>query len=302
MDSKERYDVIIIGGSYAGLAAGMALGRALRKVLIVDSGNPCNKQTPHSHNFLTNDGKTPLEIATIAREQMKTYTSVSILDDTVTNARETSTGFEVVLESGLSFGARKLVLATGVRDIMPAIPGFAESWGISALHCPYCHGYEVRNERTGVIGNGDIGYEIASLISNWTKELMLFTNGPSSLTGEQFSRLQKHKINVVEKKVSGVTQDGGYIQEILLEDGQKVPVKAVYIRLPFIESSGLPAVLGCEMTADGYIKIDAMHRTTRRGIFACGDNVSRMRTVANAVAMGTMTGFVVNRELIDEEF
>lgn len=122
----------------------MALGRALRYVLVIDGGDPCNKQTPHSHNFLTNDGKTPSEIVALARKQVKSYRCVTLLNGVVTNGKKTDEGFHVELASGEKYMSRKLVFATGIKDILPAIPGFAECWGISVLHCPYCHGFEVR--------------------------------------------------------------------------------------------------------------------------------------------------------------
>src|SRR5688500_15240100 len=163
MTDKTKFDVIIVGGSYSGLAAGMALGRALKQVLIIDSGQPCNRQTPHSHNFITQDGKTPKEIATLARQQVKMYHTVKLFEGLATNGAKTENGFEIQTASGETFNAKKLIFATGVRDLMPDMKGYAECWGISVLHCPYCHGYEVRNEKTGILGNGDYGFEFSGL-------------------------------------------------------------------------------------------------------------------------------------------
>ena len=150
MKQEKQYDIIIVGGSYSGLAAGMALGRALRRVLIIDGGAPCNQQTPHSHNFLTNDGKTPKEIAGLARQQVLQYDTVEWLDAFVIAANKTDTGFELQVQTGEVFTAKKLVFATGIKDIHPEIPGFSACWGISVIHCPYCHGYEVRHQKTGI--------------------------------------------------------------------------------------------------------------------------------------------------------
>ena len=160
MSDKKHFDVIIIGGSYSGLAAAMALGRALRKVLIIDSGKPCNRQTPYSHNFLTQDGKTPKEIATLAKQQVTMYDSVEFFNSLATKVSKTENGFEVQTSSGDIFKSKKLIFATGIKDEMPSIKGFSECWGISVLHCPYCHGYEVRNETTGIFGNGEYGFEL----------------------------------------------------------------------------------------------------------------------------------------------
>lgn len=299
---RNRYDVIIVGGSYSGLAAGMALGRALRKTLIIDSGNPCNKQTPHSHNFLTNDGKTPGEIAALAKRQVQEYDTVSFLDGLVTAGIKTEHGFELQVQSGENLTARKLIFATGIKDIMPDISGFSECWGISALHCPYCHGYEVRRQRTGILANGDNGFELSSLISNWTSDLTLFTNGKSVLTDQQTNKLRKHNIGITEKEIERIEHKSGYIENILFGDGTSVSVKALYARLPFIQQLSVPEALGCELTTEGYLKIDPAQRTTIPGVFSCGDNASRTRTVANAVSMGATTGIMVNKELIEEDF
>lgn len=302
MKQENQYEVIIVGGSYSGLSAGMSLGRALRKVLIIDGGYPCNKQTPYSHNFLTNDGKTPNEIAGIARKQVQQYPTVSFLDTLATAGKKTEIGFEIQVQTGETFAAQKLVFATGIKDIMPALAGFAESWGISVLHCPYCHGYEVRHQKTGILANGDAGIELASLISNWTNDFTLYTNGKSTLTKKQATKLEKHHIKMVEAEIYQLEHQNGFIQNIIFRDGSKAPLKALYARLPFVQHSTIPQSLGCELTNEGYIKIDPSQKTTVHGVYACGDNVTRIRTVSNAVAMGTTTGLMLNKELIEESF
>lgn len=217
----KNYDVIIIGGSYSGMAAAMALGRALKQVLIIDSGNPCNKQTPYSHNFLTQDGNPPFTIASKAKEQVEKYDTVTYLSDTALCGSKTSNGFTIETEKGKIFSADKLIFATGITDILPNIKGITECWGISVLHCPYCHGYEVKDETTGIIGNGENGFEMVKLIANWTKDLTLYTNGPSTLSYEQTKLLYKHLIKVDERKISELTHKGGHIENILLMMEQK---------------------------------------------------------------------------------
>jgi thioredoxin reductase len=302
MENNNNFDVIIVGGSYSGLAAGMALGRALRKVLIIDSGKPCNRQTPHSHNFLTQDGKTPNEIATLGKQQVQMYSTVSFLEALAINGIRTENGFQVEVASGEKFTAKKLVFATGITDIMQNIPGYAECWGISVLHCPYCHGYEVRNEKTGILGNGEYGYEFSSLIFNWTKDLTLYTNGKSTLTAEQTLKLRKHNIRIEESEIEKFEHVDGYLQNIIFKNGIAASVKALYARSPFVQHCGIPELLGCELNDDCFIKVDPAQKTTIPGVFASGDNTTRIRTVANAVAMGTNAGMMVNKELIEEEF
>ncbi len=302
MKQENEYETIIIGGSYSGLAAGMALGRSLRKVLIIDSGSPCNQQTPQSHNFLTNDGKPPGEIAHAAKLQVQAYSTVTFLDAVATAGSKTVDGFQIQVQSGETFSAKKLVFASGIKDIMPDIPGFAACWGISVLHCPYCHGYEVRHQQTGILANGDAAFELSTLISNWTSDLAIFSNGKSTLNEQQVKKLRENKISIIETEIDRLEHRNGYIEQIVFRDGTKATVKAIYARLPFVQHSTVPHALGCELTPEGYILTDREQRTTVPGVYACGDNTTRMRTVANAVAMGTAAGMMLNKELTEEEF
>lgn len=299
---SETFDVIIIGGSYSGLSAGLALGRSLRSVLIIDSGKPCNRQTPHSHNFLTQDGQTPAAIAAVGRQQVEKYETVKFFSGLATGGRKTSEGFEIQTDSGRNFTARKLIFASGIRDIMPAIDGFAECWGISVIHCPYCHGYEVRNQPTGILGNGEYAYEFSSFILNWTKDLTVFTNGPTMLSKEQSAKLKAHNVRVVETEIQNLEHTNGYLDRIIFKDGTSIGVNALYARPAFEQHCSIPEMLGCEFTEEGYIKIDSFQKATVPGVFACGDNTTRMRSVANAVSMGTLAATVVNKEIIFEDF
>lgn len=300
--AHKNFDVIIIGGSYSGLSAGMALGRALKQVLIIDSGKPCNAQTPHSHNFITHDGETPHAIARKAKEQVAKYPTIEFYSGVAVGGKKIDSGFEITTETGELVTAKKLLFATGVKDIMPTIKGADACWGISMIHCPYCHGYEVRNEKTGILANGEIAFEFSKLINNWTKELTLFTNGKSTLTAEQTSNLEEHGIDVVEKEIEAFQHTDGTIEEVHFKDGSTTKLKAMYAKLPFVQHSDIPKTLGCELTEQGYIQVDAFQKTTVPGIYASGDNCTPMRSVANVVAMGTMAGVMISRELIDEAF
>lgn len=300
MENK-NFDVIIAGGSYSGLSAAMALGRSLRNVLIIDNGKPCNRQTPHSHNFVTHDGKTPSEIAQLARKDVEKYNTVHFYNGTVAKTQKTIGGFEVEISSGEKFKAKKLILASGVKDTMPDIPGFAECWGISVIHCPYCHGYEVKNEATGILSNGDMAYEFSKLIFNLTKNLTLLTNGKATFTEEQLEKLNQNKIILNEDEIAGIEHTNGFIQKIVFKNGKEIPLQALYAKIPFEQNINVDD-LGFEITEQGFIKVDMMQKTTVPGVFACGDNVTMMRSVANAVAQGNFAGAVVNKELSDEEF
>jgi len=296
------FEVIIIGGSYSGLSAAMALGRSLRKVLVIDAGNPCNKQTPHSHNFLTQDGKTPAEISAIARKQVEQYKSIAFFSGYAVEGKKTKKGFEINTESGDSFTSKKLIFATGIKDIMPDIPGFTECWGISVIHCPYCHGYEVRNEKTGIISNGDFAMEYTKLINNWTKDLTLFTNGKSTLNKEQTDKITSKGIHIIESKIDRIEHINGNLTGLIMVDGTTVPLTALYSKVDFVQHSEIPSSLGCEFTDHGFIEADHFQKTAVPGVFSCGDNTSMFRAVSHAVASGTMAGAICNKELIDETF
>lgn len=302
MEISKTYDVIIIGGSYAGLSAAMALGRAVRTLLVLDNGKPCNTQTPHSHNFLTQDGKTPKEIATVAKEQVSKYETITFVDDTAIAAAKTGNGFQISTAKGDVFKTKKIIFASGVKDELPNIEGFAECWGISVIHCPYCHGYEVRNRTTGIFANGDIAYEFTKLIWNWSKDLTLFTNGKSTLSPEQTKELQSKQINIVEKEIVKVSHQNGQLEHLVFSDGTTQRLDALYAKLGFKQNTDLPVHLGCALSESGYINVDAMQKTTVDGVFACGDNTNMMRSVANAVYSGNMAGAIASKELIAEEF
>lgn len=298
MTHAQETEVLIIGGSYAGLAAAMALGRALRRVVVLDSGRPCNRQTPHSHNFLTQDGETPAAIQARALEQVLRYPTVQIIAAEAITAQATPLGFAVGAIDGQQFVAQKMILATGIEDLLPELPGLAECWGISVLHCPYCHGYEVHDQPLGVLNNGDAGFMQARLIRNWTPNLTLFTNGPATLTETQAQQLQQQKIAIEEAPVLAVQHTHGYMRGLKLANGTKFPLTALFTHVPFRQHSTLSAQLGCQLTSTGHLEVDDWQKTSVPGVYAAGDATTPMRSVANAVAAGTRAGAFVNHELL----
>ena len=299
---QKTFDVIIIGGSYSGLSAAMSLGRSLRQVLVIDSGLPCNRQTPHSHNFITQDGEKPAVISAKAKLQVELYKTVHFYNGLATKAIKNEAGFEISTELGEIFKSRKVLFATGVKDLIPQINGFAECWGISVLHCPYCHGYEVKNEKTAIIANGETAFDFAKLISNWTKDLRLCTNGKSTLTFEQTQILQQHNVQIFEEEIDSFEHTKGYIENIIFKNQEKVAVKAIYARPPFEQHCHLPKDLGCEINEQGLLKVDVMQKTNIPGVYASGDCTTQMRSVAIAVSTGSFAGAVINKDLIDEDF
>lgn len=296
------FDVIIIGGSYAGLSAAMSLGRSARRTIVIDSGAPCNSQTPHSHNFLTRDGSTPAEIAAAARKQVEAYPTVRFLNDLAIKCRQTGTNFEVSTASGQTLEGKKLILATGIKDIMPDIKGFRECWGISVIHCPYCHGYEFRGQKTAIMTDGARAMHLASLVLNLTRDLTILTAGAPNFSSEDLEKLARNNIRVIPDQVAEILHHNGHVRQLVFAGGARAAFDAVYAGLPFRHHTDIHTSLGCALNEQGYIQVDNMCRTTVPGVFACGDTTSPLRSVANAVAMGNFAGAVANSELAQENF
>lgn len=302
MTDNKDFDAIIIGGSYAGLSSAMALGRSLRNVLIIDSERPCNIQTPHSHNFLTQDGKTPAEISMIARHQVEKYETVRFYKGLATNAIKTAKGFEITTETNDKFTAKKLIMATGIKDTMPGIKGFAACWGISVIHCPYCHGFEFRKNATGILANGEKAFHLASLVNNLTENITVLTNSKADFNEVQMTKFKNRHIEIIETTIVELEHESGKIKQVIFSDGTAKSFDALYAALPFTQHSPILTSLGCEQTEQGYIKVSPFQETSISGVFACGDNTNMMRSIANAVYTGNLTGAVVNRILAEEIF
>jgi thioredoxin reductase len=302
MIDKNNFEAIIIGGSYAGLSAAIALGRSLRNVLIIDSEKPCNAQTPHSHNFITHDGKMPKEISDLAKRDLEKYETVKFYNGLATKAIKIGNGFEITTVNGDVFLAKKIIFATGIIDKMPDIKGFAACWGITLVHCPYCHGYELRHKKTAIFANGDRAFHLAMLVHNLTDNLTILTADKADFKEEQIAKFNKHQIKIIETKITEIEHENGQIKQVIFDDNTKLALDGLYASLPFTQHCDLPTTLGCEMTEQGHIKVDMFQKTTVENVFACGDNSSMMRSVATAVYTGNVTGAMVNGELCNEKF
>ncbi|PZD76706.1 NAD(P)/FAD-dependent oxidoreductase [Mesonia sp. K7] len=300
--ATNTYEVIIIGGSYAGLSAAMALGRSLRKVLLIDSGKPCNRFTPYAHNFLTQDGIPPSQIAQKAKAQVQQYPSIDFLTDKAVHAEKSAEGFTLTTENGGAFEAKKLIFATGIRDILPEVPGFAACWGKSIVHCPYCHGYEFKGKKTAILAKAEKALHLLPLIKNLTEEVSLLISDPNEYTDEQLRQLKAHKIPLLTENIKEVVHTDGKMTTLLFEDGSSQAFDALYAALPFEQHSHMPEALGCQLNELGYLEIEHTQKTTVEGVYACGDNSSMMRALSNAVYTGNVAGAMINMELAQEQF
>ncbi|MFD2583395.1 NAD(P)/FAD-dependent oxidoreductase [Pedobacter vanadiisoli] len=296
------FDVIIIGGSYAGLSAALTLGRSTRYVLIIDAGKPCNRQTPHSHNFLTHDGDRPADIAKAAKAEVLKYPTVSFLEGKAISAKQIGIGFTIGLEDGGSFTARKILLATGLKDTLPNIKGLAACWAISAIHCPYCHGYEVKNEKIALLMKGDHAFEMAKNLHLWNKDLTILTNGKSGFTAGQTEKLKSKSISILEEEVVELEHQNGQLQHIVFKNGGKKAFKAIYIKPEIKQHVNFNEQLGFELTDLKTIKVNEQQQTTASGVYAAGDCTTLFRSLPIVTAAGNMAAVMINKELISEDF
>jgi len=298
MNDIRSYDAIIIGGSYSGLSAALALSRARRSVLVIDANEPCNARVPHSHNLLTHDGEPPHVLRAKARADVAKYPTVQFHDGRAVAIDGANGAFFVETESGEKHQGRKLILALGVRDELPAIKGLAECWGVSAAACPFCHGYEVRDKRIAIIGNAPETIDYAHLIRNWTEDLTVLTNGPSLLDETKLSSIEAKGIKLVHEGITEVLHDKGQVKAVVFADGRSQKIDTLFLRSRTTIPTLLTAGLGVGRSEADLINVDFMQRTNVPGVYACGDCTTPMRSLSTAMASGTMAGASIVHELI----
>lgn len=296
---NSEFDVAVIGGSYAGLSGAMTLARSLHNVLVVDAGRPCNQQTPHAHNLLTHDGSKPADIAAAARRQVAAYPSVEFWSGTLGEIHGEDGGFEGLVDGQRMFKAKKILLATGMHDELPEIEGFRDCWGISVLHCPYCHGYEMKGRRLGVLVNGEHASELALFIRHWSADnTVLLTNGPSTAPENTPELLERLGVGMIDAPVARIEHEEGWMSQVVFEDGHKEPFDAVFARVTMRQQGDLAASLGCKFTDTGHIAVDMFQKTSVDGIYAAGDCASPLRMLSMAMSSGNMAGAAINKSLI----
>ena len=291
-------DVAVVGGSNAGLSAALALGRARRSVAVVDDNNPRNAPAGHAHNVYTRDGTPPAELRRIGREQLEPY-GVRFVKARASAVEGSKGRFRLTLGDGRNLSAARLLLATGVSDDLPDVPGLRESWGKSVFTCPYCHGWEVRDSPLAVLGDGDGGYGFARLIQNWSRDLILVTGGTTTLTDDQLDDLHARGVDIAEAAVTAYEHQNGELSALRLSDGRRLARKAVFMRPPMSLRGGLHEQLGCALSPDSLqVVVDEAGQTSVPGVYAAGDMVSPMAAVIAAAASGTKAAAMLNHEFV----
>lgn len=294
------YDVIVVGGSFAGLSAAMQLARARRRVLVVDGRKPRNRFAERSHGFFGQDGKPPAQIIAQATAQLTAYPSASVIDGKVGSAQSLDGHFVVTLDDGSRHAGARMILATGIRDELPALAGLRERWGITVMHCPYCHGFEVAGRALGVLATSPLSIHQAMLIPDWGPTTW-FTQGIVEPDAQEAAALQARGVRIERAPVVEVLGEAPAITGLRLDDGRVIAIDALFVGTRTLMASDLPEQLGCTFD-DGpmgpVIRVDGWGQTSLPGVFAAGDMAALMTNATFASASGVKAGVAAHRSLI----
>jgi len=304
-EHRDQYDVVVVGGGAAGLSGGLTLARARRSVLVVDAGEQRNRPAEGVHGFLTRDGLPPDELVRMGRAEVERYGG-TVLDGRVTAMEGTEGAFTVTLDDGRAFGARRLLVATGLVDELPDLPGMRELWGSDVVHCPYCHGHEVRDEPIGVLATGPLSAHGAQLFRQWSADLTFFLHTGPRPTEEEIAGLEARDIRIVEGEVVGLETEAGRLQGLRLRDGDVVPRRRLVVAPRLVARAELLAGVGLEPVAHPAgvgerIEADVTGRTSVAGVWVAGNVTFLEAWVSGAASAGVMAGAAINNDLIAEE-
>lgn len=295
-ENEHVYDVVVAGAGAAGLNAALVLARARRRVAVVDSGSPRNAPAAQMRGFLSRDGMSPSALLEVGRAEVAGY-GVALIEGQVDHIDH---GFFVRLAGGPALRARRVLVATGLRDELPDLPGVRERWGRDVLHCPYCHGYEVRDEPIGVLGTHPGALHHALLLRQWSADVVLFPH-TLELTGADRERLAARGVRIADGTVKRLVVDADRLRGVELAEGRVVPRGAVFIFPHMVPRDGLLAGLGCERDGKGWVGTDASGRTSVPGVWAAGNVADPRAQVVTAAGMGAAAAFAINLDLVEEE-
>jgi len=299
------YDVLIVGGGAAGLSAALVLARALRSVLVVDAGHPRNARAAHMQGYLGHDGLPPSELLAAGRQEASGY-GAQLLTASVTSVERLETsdnggpGFEAILDKGDPVRARRVLVTTGLVDEISDIPGLRERWGRDVLHCPYCHGYEVRDQPIGVIGGSDEAIAHALLVRQWSADVIYFALG-SAVTAEQRERLDARGIRIVDDQVDGIVVEDDRLTGIRLSTGTTVARNAIFVRPRLVPNSALLQSLGAQTDSAGWATVDSTGRTSEPGVWAAGNAANPRAQVITAAGEGSAAAIDINNDLVEDD-
>ncbi|MBR0607404.1 NAD(P)/FAD-dependent oxidoreductase [Bacillus safensis] len=294
-------DCAIIGGGPAGLSAALVVGRGRKQVIVFDDELPRNRVTQESHGFITNDGMTPFEIRRAGEADLQKYPNIKIKRSRIVDIQKKEERFTLLTHEGDRFEAKKIILATGLQDILPEIEGIHDVYGKTLFSCPFCDGWELKDKALALIAENQRALHMAKLLSNWTKDLIVFTNG-HVLAEEDKVLLTAHSIQVIDVPIVSIDHDNGQLRSLQLANGETVEREGGFVASEFRQSAPFAEKLGCQMTKNTGIETDILGRTTVSGVFACGDNLGGPAQLVLAAAAGSQAGMGVIHELVQEEF
>ncbi|MBP1975629.1 thioredoxin reductase [Cohnella thailandensis] len=304
MEKRMRYDCAIVGGGPAGLNAALVLGRARRNVALFDNNQPRNRVTHASHGFITRDGVTPAEFRRIAYEEVTGYPSVRHFPAEVTSVRKTESGFELIASSGERVEARKVILSGGLTETYPEIEGIRDFYGKSLFVCPFCDGWELRDQPLAVVSNHPAAFHVVKLLNqNWSRDLVLFTNGGDNLTTEQREQLASKGIRVVDTPVLSFEGTDGKLERVRLADGTFIERSGGFVAPAQVPSGRFAEELGYEIGTNGEIVADPMGKTTTAGVYAAGDSAYLQPSqLIHAASSGSKAASAIVGELTEEDW
>ena len=292
---RPMLDVIVIGGGPAGLSAALMLARCRRRVVICDAGTPRNRTSTALHGYLTRDGTPPTELLRLGREELARY-GVEVQPARVSGVVRRDGGFDVTMESGARLSARRILIATGVADVLPAVDGIDACYGRSVHHCPYCDGWEHRGRRLAVYGRGRSGAALALALLTWSDDVRLFTDGAARLTPALRAQLDGRAIQIDARRIAGLEHDGGDLRALRLRDGDRIERDALFFTTGQRQQAPFAADLGCEFTRKGTVQTNRFGETCVPGVFVVGDASRDVQFVVVGAAEGAKAAVAINQQ------
>ncbi len=294
------YDVVVVGGGAAGLSAALVLSRARRKILVLDAGHPRNAPAAHMQGFLSRDGMPPAELLAQGRDEVRSYGGRVVTGTVEGITRCHKGGFRLLYDGGQQVTSRQVLLATGLHDELPDIPGLRERWARDVLHCPYCHGYEVRDRPLGVIATTPEAVRYAQIVRQWTDDLVVFA--PTGLlTGDQRTELVARAIGIVEGTVREILTDDDHLRGVEMDDGRFIPRDALFVPPRFVPNKDLLVSLGVDVDEHGWAHTDTTGRTSLPGLWVAGNLANPRAQVITAAGEGSAAAIAMNAELVDDD-
>ncbi|WP_020617902.1 NAD(P)/FAD-dependent oxidoreductase [Paenibacillus daejeonensis] len=297
------YDCAIVGGGPAGLNAALVLGRARRKVILLDNNQPRNAVTHESHGFITRDGVKPAEFRRIAYEEVLRYPSVEHQEVEVTRIEQDGNHFRIETASGQRIQARKLILSSGLKEVLPEIEGAREFYGTSLFNCPFCDGWELRDQPLVAVSEYKDLFHKAKLLLNWSRDLVLCTNGKGTITDEERQQLAKRNIPIIDKPIASFAGRDGQLEEVIFADGSRIARSGGFLSPAQVPNLALHEALGCEKNQLDGLVVDEMGRTSVPGVYAAGDAAYVMPAqLIFAAASGSRAGIGVHADMTEEDW